>query len=306
MDLDALLDGLRARADRDRRPAAISSAAASVDWPDELEAPDERKSDDEPDAPAGRARAGGRRRDGRHDRLAAARAVLLDPGRRGARAMVLAAAIAAALTGAWVLLDSPAGQSRTLDRAAALSGAPSPPAAIGSTAGSSLPGSPLAGPAPSGPGSSAPAASAASQPGAVVVDVTGLVVTPGVYTLAAGSRVIDAVTMAGGAQPGADLTALNLARKLVDGEQIAVGVPGAPNQSAGTSPDTGTGAPGLVNLNTATVDDLDGLPGIGPVLAQSILAYRTSNGRFDAVDQLREVSGIGESKYAQLKDRVTV
>jgi competence protein ComEA len=116
-----------------------------------------------------------------------------------------------------------------------------------------------------------------------------------------GSRVDDAVRAAGGALPGATYDGLNRARKLSDGEQVLVGVP-AP---AGTAA-TGSAGGGLVDLNTADVTALDSLPGIGPVLAQKIVDWRTEHGRFASVDQLREVSGIGESKFAAVKGKVRV
>jgi competence protein ComEA len=137
--------------------------------------------------------------------------------------------------------------------------------------------------------------------GRVVVDVAGKVRRPGLISLPAGSRVADALRAAGGAKPGTDLTSLNLARKLIDGEQIVVGAPGA---AAPTS-----GAPGPTNpvdLNTASVDQLDQLPGVGPVLAQRIVDWRTAHGSFTAVSQLRQVTGIGDSKYADLQPLVRV
>lgn len=160
----------------------------------------------------------------------------------------------------------------------------------------------------------APAATAAGSPSAgpgpsLVVAVTGRVRRPGVVTVPAGARVIDALRAAGGPLPGADLAMLNLARKLADGELVVVGVPGAATggAGAGAAPGQGTaGADGAVNLNTASLEQLDGLPGVGPVLAQRILDWRATSGPFTSVDQLRDVAGIGESKFAQIKDRVTV
>ncbi|HEX2306800.1 MAG TPA: ComEA family DNA-binding protein [Jatrophihabitantaceae bacterium] len=138
----------------------------------------------------------------------------------------------------------------------------------------------------------------------VVVDVVGRVRHPGLVRLPAGSRVDDAVRAAGGAVPRTDLTGLNLARILVDGEQIAVGI-AVRVPPPGTSGSSGAGA-GLINLNSATAEQLDSLPGIGPVLAQRILDWRTEHGRFVSVDQLREVSGIGEAKFADIRGLVTV
>jgi competence protein ComEA len=124
--------------------------------------------------------------------------------------------------------------------------------------------------------------------------------------------VIDAVQAAGGALPRADPGLLNLARRLADGELVVVGVPGVPDAgssagapSPGAEPGAGV-AGGLVDINTASAEQLDALPGVGPVLAQRIVDWRTAHGRFDSVDQLRDVDGIGAAKFAQLRDRVTV
>ena len=144
--------------------------------------------------------------------------------------------------------------------------------------------------------------------------VTGKVRHPGVVEVAAGSRVVDALRAAGGPLPGADLGLLNLARRLVDGELVVVGVPdltgaGALPGATGPAPagDPTTQPSGaVVNLNTATLEQLDGLPGVGPVLAQRILDWRAAHGHFDTVDQLRDVDGIGSARFAQLRDQVTV
>ena len=133
-----------------------------------------------------------------------------------------------------------------------------------------------------------------------------------------GSRVGDAVDAAGGATPDADLTGLNLAARVTDGEQVVVGVPTPVTPPAGAAAagprrgrvaDRGAagGAPGgRVDLNTATLEQLDQLPGVGPVTAQRILEWRTQNGRFAAVEQLQEVSGIGDARFATLRDLVSV
>jgi competence protein ComEA len=134
----------------------------------------------------------------------------------------------------------------------------------------------------------------------IIVDVAGLVARPGVVTLPTGSRVIDALRAAGGARAGVDLSSLNLARVLVDGEQVAVGVPPAPGP-----PDPG-GAPGPLDLNTASAEDLDGLPGIGPVLADRIVAWRDEHGRFSSVDELLVVPGIGPSILTNIGSLVRV
>lgn len=139
----------------------------------------------------------------------------------------------------------------------------------------------------------------------LVVDVVGKVAHQGVYRLPAGSRVGDAVTAAGGALPGVDLSTLNLAQKLSDGQQVAVGVLGA-GGSVGAAGASGTGTGALLDLNTATVAQLDALPGVGPVMAQKIVDWRTKHGKFDSVEQLHEVGGIGNAKFADLKPLVTV
>ncbi|MFL6074388.1 MAG: helix-hairpin-helix domain-containing protein [Mycobacteriales bacterium] len=153
-------------------------------------------------------------------------------------------------------------------------------------------------------GSAARASRAATV---VVVAVTGKVTHPGVFSLPAGARVADAVQAAGGLLPDADPGSVNLARRLNDGEQVAVGgaVPaGAPGPPGGPA---GSATPGtLVNLNTATVEQLDTLPGVGPVLAQRIVDYRTRHGGFRSIDDLRQVDGVGDARFKQLKPRVTV
>ena len=164
--------------------------------------------------------------------------------------------------------------------------------------------------------------------GTVTVHVVGQVTRPGVFTMPAGSRVADVVAKAGVGK-GADLAAINLARPLVDGEQIHVpkpgevpaggtgagggGATGAGGGSAAGNGGTGaagqaagSGGAGQVNLNSATAAQLEELPGVGPVLAQRIIDWRTEHGRFASVDELGEVSGIGEKIFAALQPKVTV
>jgi len=151
-----------------------------------------------------------------------------------------------------------------------------------------------------GPSSSG---SASASPSVVVVAVAGAVRRPGVVRLPAGSRVVDAIAAAGGAKPGTSLDTVNLAAKLTDGEQVVVG--GAAG-AEGASTGAGGGAAGPVNLNSATAGQLDGLPGVGPVTAERIVAWRTAHGGFQRVDQLQDVPGIGPSKFAQLRELVSL
>jgi competence protein ComEA len=154
---------------------------------------------------------------------------------------------------------------------------------------------------------SAPASVAAPPGGTIVVDVAGKVRRPGIATLPQGSRVVDALEAAGGMRPGARLHGLNLARVLTDGEQVVVGVSAPPGvaASAAAAPTPGSATP-MVDINTATEAQLEELPGVGPVTAQAILDYRTENGAFTAVDQLLEVSGIGDATLADLAPYVTL
>lgn len=158
------------------------------------------------------------------------------------------------------------------------------------------------------PSAAAPGSPGSSSPGTVVVDVAGKVRHPGVLTLPAGSRVLDAVRRAGGARGGADLTGLNLARVLVDGEQILVGV--GPPAAASSGPPGGPAADpaggGQVSLNRATLEELETLPGVGPVTAQKILDYRTAHGAFGSVEELLDVDGIGEKTLARLAPHLTL
>lgn len=167
------------------------------------------------------------------------------------------------------------------------------------------PAAPVAAPVPSPMSSPGPSS---AGPGARVY-VVGQVREPGVVTLPAGARVEDAVEAAGGATGKADLAVINLARPVQDGEQIVVPKPGeslpAAAPSAAASPGA-SGAVGPVNLNTATAADLDALPGVGPVIAQRIVDWRTQNGGFTSVDDLGEVSGIGDATLSKLRPLVTV
>ena len=158
-----------------------------------------------------------------------------------------------------------------------------------------------------GPGDAPlPAASAGPSPEVVIlVDVAGWVRRPGVYEFDEGARVIDAIDAAGGARSGALLESLNLAAPLADGIQILV-----PREGETVAPPASWGAvagvAGLINVNTATPTELEELPGVGEVIAQAIVDYRTENGPFASVDQLLDVSGIGDTTLEDIRELVTV
>lgn len=153
----------------------------------------------------------------------------------------------------------------------------------------------------------------ASEAGTVLVHVAGAVNAPGVYELAAGDRVIDAIEAAGGVTDAADAEQLNFARPLVDGEQIYVPEPGeAPpagssDGGGGSVSGGGSGSSGgLINLNTASATELETLPRIGPAMSQRIIDYREQHGGFTSIDQLKDVAGIGDATFDGLKELVTV
>jgi len=131
-----------------------------------------------------------------------------------------------------------------------------------------------------------------TSPTELVVDVSGKVLHPGVYHLNVGARAEDALLAAGGALPGVDLSSINRAEVLTDGTQLLVGV-----SSSGSSG-------GLLSLNRASASELDALPGVGPVLANRIVAWRKAHGRFSSIDQLRDVSGVGDAKFTDLKSLI--
>jgi competence protein ComEA len=151
-------------------------------------------------------------------------------------------------------------------------------------------------------------ASATSSPDVpqILVDVAGWVRRPGVYEFHDGDRVIDAIEAAGGAKGGAALDALNLAAPLADGTQVLV-PRRTPLGTAGPAPSVGGAATSpKVNINTASAVELEALPGVGEVIAQRIVDYRTANGPFGSVDDLLDVSGIGEVTLEDIRDLVTV
>jgi competence protein ComEA len=239
-----------------------------------------------PPAPEPLGRVGGALR-----RLAPAswRGARVDPGRPGATALALVAAVAAVVAAVGVWFERPRAEP-----------VPDLPAVTVSAAETAAP--------------AAPATTAAvptAPPAPLVVSVSGKVHRPGLVEVPAGARVADVLDAAGGALPGTDLSGLNLARRVTDGEQVAVGVPAAPDAApaappSARAPATGGAPTGKVDLNVATVEQLDALPGVGPVMAQRILEWRARHGRFTRVEQLREIEGIGERRLAQLREMVTV
>jgi competence protein ComEA len=155
------------------------------------------------------------------------------------------------------------------------------------------------------PTARAQVSAAAPSSAKLVISVVGHVRAPGLITVPSGARVDDALRAAGGADPGTDLTGLNLARKLTDGEQLAVGITVAA-APAPAGPAGAGAAPGKVDLNSATPEQLDTLPGVGEITAKRIVDWRTQHGGFSSVEQLRDVDGIGESKFDKLREQVSV
>ena len=157
----------------------------------------------------------------------------------------------------------------------------------------------MSAPMVAGPAAAAPLAAPTTS---VTVDVEGTVRRPGIVVLRSGARVVDAVKAAGGPFRRDQLSGLNLATVLTDGQQVVVGAPATTSGGGGgaAQPDS------LVNLNTATSEQLDAIPGVGPVTAEAIVAWRQRNGSFHTVEELREVDGIGPGKFAKIKPHVTV
>jgi competence protein ComEA len=180
----------------------------------------------------------------------------------------------------------------------------------GTASGATLPAGPSGATGPGGTAS--PAVAPTAPASSIVVDVAGRVRRPGIAELPLGSRVVDALEAAGGARRGVPLGALNLARVLVDGEQIVVGVRAPPGvaASAASAPTTpssgGSTATPMVNINTAGQAELETLPDVGPVTAKAILDFRAERGTFTAVDELLEVSGIGDATLAKIAPFVTL
>ncbi|MFI9505090.1 helix-hairpin-helix domain-containing protein [Nocardia sp. NPDC052566] len=228
----------------------------------------------------------------------------LDPGRRGVLTLAVAGLVAVVATAGVVLWERPVARSvpvPAVRTATAVSARPSGAGSAPSAAPGAVPGTPE---------------SASTE---LVVSVVGLVWRVGLVRLPSGSRVADAITAAGGVQDGADLSGLNMAQRLQDGDQVLVG-PHGPNAgppqlgsttiNAGGHPSPNSAPaqrPGArINLNTATEAELDTLPGVGPVTARAIITWRTTNGRFTDITQLGDIDGIGPARLARLRDLVTV
>ncbi|MFI7053612.1 helix-hairpin-helix domain-containing protein [Streptosporangium canum] len=230
----------------------------------------------------------------------ASQAPMLAPGRPGLRLLLLIALIAVVIGGLYAWRSQP--EPEPLAPPPPVSG---PSLLTPASALSPQSGSAQSGALQSGALQSGSAQSGSARPGTLIevtVHVTGKVRRPGVITLPAGSRITDAVQAAGGVRKGAATGPLNLARKLVDGEQIIVGAAGP----AAAAPPMADPAPVVLDLNTATPEQLEQLPGVGEVLARRIVEYRDGHGGFRTVEQLREVSGIGDRKYAEIREKVHV
>lgn len=226
------------------------------------------------------------------------------------RTAVVALVVVLLLAAGVVLLRSPAGgvtEVAPLDATSAGGPAAGPDAEAGALSGAGATTDDGAA-EPAGAGVVGGGTEAEGAPsGGVVVHVVGQVATPGLVTVPADARVADALEAAGGATAEADLAALNLARTVTDGEQIVVPRPGEAVPAAGSAPPAaGTTAGAAVDLNAADAAALDALPGIGPVLAERIVAWREENGPFTTVDELGEVSGIGPAVLADVRDLVRV
>lgn len=225
------------------------------------------------------------------------------------RVVATVAVAASVLLVWWLLAGRPDSSGPVAPLAFASSGSPAGRAEQAEQAGAD--GASAAGTASSSAGSAATGAAASEL---LIIDVVGKVGRPGIVTLPLGSRVYEAIEAAGGLDGRVDTTTLNMARELTDGEQVLVGVAPAvlPGDVAGATPAAGgqprgTSAAGAkVNLNTATAEQLDTLPGVGPVTAQAILAWRDTNGRFGSVDDLLDVKGIGDATLAELRELVVV
>jgi competence protein ComEA len=280
-DADLIRDRLRALLQEGRPPGWV---------PDELDADLDPEAEVE-QVPAAAAGDGLPVGFGRH--RAPGSAVRVAPGRRAAWSLWVAGLLAALLVVGGTWLDRPQVQPAPVESVPA-----GPPAEEKGSA---------ATPEEEGSAATPSVGVAAESAAPVVVSVVGSVARPGLVTLPEGARVADAVAAAGGLLPDADPASVNLAAVVSDGQQVAVGVPGAGVVGGGASDGSGAaGGAGPVDLNAATAAELDALPGIGPVLAQRIVEHRERNGPFRSVEQLDDVPGIGPTTYAELAEMVTV
>jgi competence protein ComEA len=201
-----------------------------------------------------------------------------------ARLVSAVVAFAAVVAGAWLLLRTPPPSAEaTL------------PVASGAPPGSTLPPPTAAAPAPT------------ADPARVVVHVAGAVAAPGVYEVPGAARVVDAIAAAGGAAPGAELDALNLAAPVADGQRVYVPVEGEAVVAAAGDPVAGEASPtGPLDLNAASAVELERLPGIGPATAAAIVSHREQHGPYATIDDLAEVRGIGPVKLDAIRDLVRV
>jgi competence protein ComEA len=224
-----------------------------------------------------------------------------NPGRRGPAALGVAAVAVIAGVGWWLAAARPHALPLTTS-----SSLPAGSSMVQSVQSAQSAQSVFAAPMPP---TSSPQPAASATPASIVVDVAGRVMHPGIYRLSAGARVYDALEAAGGPRRGVKTVSLNLAAPLQDGQQIVVGMSGVPPPPAvpgATVGDASSPAGTPVDINTATLEQLETLPGIGPVLGQNILDYRAANGPFTTVDQLADVTGIGDVRLAQLRPLVTL
>ncbi|WP_347403681.1 helix-hairpin-helix domain-containing protein [Solwaraspora sp. WMMD792] len=225
---------------------------------------------------------------------ATARLPAFDPGRRGVRALAAVAVVVVAVAALLAWRARP-----RVEPVPSADGVPAQTAPVPTAAG---------GPSPEGrPAAAGPGTTGTGGPTQLIVAVTGRVHRPGLVTLPAGSRVADALEAAGGALPDTDIAWLNLARPVQDGELVVVGVTPPPGAVTGPAPAAGQpGGTGKVDLNAASQQQLETLPGVGPVLAQRIIDHRERVGGFASVNDLRKVSGIGDARFDQLRELVTV
>ncbi len=276
-DADLIRERLRALLDDSRTPGWVPGDAGPLHPEPHREPPVAAVEDGLP-AGIGRHRAPGS-------------AVRVAPGHRAAWSLWVVGLLAALVVAGGTWLGRPQVEPAPVE--------PAPAGAVPEAA-------PAPSPAEQGPAATASVGVAADSAATVVVSVVGSVARPGLVTLPEGARVADAVAAAGGLLPDADPASVNLAAVVSDGQQVAVGVPGAAVGGGAADGATAACGSGLVDLNAATAADLDALPGIGPVLAQRIVEHRERTGSFRTVEQLDDVPGIGPATYAELAELVTV